>query len=65
MTASKVAVSLSLVEGTDMLTMGGTRLMSLGDLLNIAFLSVNNPTFYEIRFMDFFLNKHFTPILTH
>ena len=40
-TASEVAASQSLVEGTGRLTMGGTRLMSPGDLLNMAFL--NNP----------------------
>jgi hypothetical protein len=47
------------VEGTDVLTMGGTRLMSLGDLLNMAFLSVNNPTFSEIIFMEFLLKYTF------
>ena len=44
-TASEVAASQSLVEGTGRLTMGGTRLMSPGDLLNMAFL--NNPLLTE------------------
>ena len=38
-TASEVAASQHLVEGTGMLTMGGTRLMSPTDALNMAFIN--------------------------
>jgi hypothetical protein len=37
MTASMVATSQRLVEGTGRLTMGGTRLISPGDLLQMSF----------------------------